>query len=88
MVNPNIVETYSVGKEVFIVVLCEALGVTGIFNQSLNSTNGRPVDIPHGVVVMMMMVNMCHDHMPISRLKDYYEYTDLEGLFHQPISLD
>jgi len=88
MVDPSIVETYSVGKEGFIVALCEALGVTEIFNQTLNSTNGRPVDIPYGVVAMMMMVNMCHDHMPISRLKDYYEYTDLEGLFHQPISLD
>ena len=88
MVDPSIVETYSVGKEGFIVALCEALGVTEIFNQTLNSTNGRPVDIPYGVVAMMMMVNMCHDHMPISRLKDYYEYIDLEGLFHQSISLD
>ena len=88
MVDPNIVETYTVGKEGFIVALCEALGVTEIINQSLSSINGRPTDIPYGVDAMMMMVNMCHDHMPLSRLNEYYQYTDLEALFHHPITLD
>lgn len=88
MVDPNMVETYTVGKEGFIVALCEALGVPEIFNQSLKSINGRPVDIPYGIDAMIMMVNMCHDHRALSRLKEYYEYTDLEGLFHYPITLD
>lgn len=88
MVDPTIVETYTVGKEGFIVAPCEAIGLPETFNQALSSTNGRPVDIPHGVTAMMMMSNMCHDHRPISRLREYYEYTDLEGLFHHPITLD
>ena len=88
MVDPNMVETYTVGKEGFIVALCEALGVPEIFNQSLKSINGRPVDVPYGIDAMIMMVNMCHDHRALSRLKEYYEYTDLKGLFHYPITLD
>ena len=88
MVDPSIVETYTVGKEGFIVALCEALGVPEIINQSLGATNGRPTDIPYGVDAMLMMVNMCHDHYPLSRLKEYYQYTDLEALFHHPITLD
>lgn len=46
MVDPSIVDTYVVGKEGFIVGLCESLGVPEIINQALESVNGRPVDIP------------------------------------------
>jgi transposase len=88
MVDPNIVETYSCGKEGFIVALCEALGVPGFINAALSSDSGRPPEVSYGVLAMMMMVNMCHDHRPMYKLDDYYKYTDLEGLFHCPISLD
>lgn len=88
MVDPSIVDTYVVGKEGFIVGLCEALGLTETFNQRLSSINGRPVDVPYGVVAMIMMVNMCDDHRPLSRLWEYYRYTDLEGLFHFPVQLN
>ena len=37
---------------------------------------------------MMMMVNMCDEHMPLSRLQEYYQYTDIEGLFHHPVQLE
>jgi hypothetical protein len=73
VVDPNLVDTYVVGKEGFIVGLCEVLDLPETFNQALESVNGRPTDIPYGVVAMIMMVNMCHDHRPLSRLKDYYE---------------
>mgnify|MGYP000886263877 CR=1 FL=1 len=35
-----------------------------------------------------MMVNMCHDHRPLYRILEYYEYTDLEGLCHYPVQLE
>ena len=88
MVNPNIVETYTVGKEGFIVALCEALGIPEFINSALTSDTGRPPEVSYGVLAMMMMVNMCHDHRPMYKLEDYYKYTDLEGLFHYPVSLD
>lgn len=88
MVDPEIVETYTIGKEGFIVALCESLGVPEIINKALGSVNGRPPDIPYGIDAMMMMVNMCDDHMPLSRLQEYYQYKDLEGLFHHPIKLE
>ncbi|WP_083760884.1 DUF4277 domain-containing protein [Alkaliphilus metalliredigens] len=87
MVDPSIVETYNVGKEGFIVALCEALGVPVLINTALSSPTGRPEEIPYGVLAMMM-VNMCDDHHPVYRLKEYYEDKDIEGLFHQPISLE
>ena len=40
MFDPKIVDTYIVGKEGFIVGLCEALGVPEIINQALESING------------------------------------------------
>ncbi len=88
MVDPSIVETYTVGKEGFIVGLCEALGIPETIDQHLSSVNGRPVDVPYGVDAMIMMVNMCHDHRPLSRIKEFYEYTDLEGIFHYPVQLE
>jgi hypothetical protein len=87
MVDPNIVETYTIGKEGFIVALYESLGVPEIINKALGSVNSRPPDIPYGVDAMMM-VNMCDNHMPLSRLHEYYQYRDLDGLFHHPIKLE
>ena len=88
MVDPRIVETYNVGKEGFIVALSEALGVPALIDQCLTSPTGRPPEIPYGVLAMMMMVNMCDDHRPVYKLNEYYEYRDLEGLFHYTISLE
>ncbi|ABR49985.1 hypothetical protein Amet_3883 [Alkaliphilus metalliredigens QYMF] len=59
-----------------------------LINTALSSSTGRPEEIPYGVLAMMMIVNMCDDHHPIYRLKEYYEDKDIEGLFHQPISLE
>lgn len=42
MVDPEIVETHTIGKEGFIVALCESLGVPEIINKALGSINGRP----------------------------------------------
>src|SRR5690554_6901420 len=88
MVDPTIVDTYKVGKEGFIVGLCEALGLPETINQALESVNGRPTGISYGVDAMIMMVNMCHDHRPLYRIREYYEDTDLEGLFHYPVQLE
>ena len=88
MVDPKIVDTYIVGKEGFIVGLCESLGIPETINQALESVDGRPVYIPYGVSAMIMMVNMCHDHRALSRLAEYYEYSEPEGLFHYPVQLD
>lgn len=88
MVDPNIVDTYTAGKEGFIVALSEAIGVTQIIDSELTCPTGRPPEIPYGVLANMMMVNMCDDHYPLYLLDEYYEYKDLEGIFHYPISLD
>ena len=69
MIDPTLVDTYVVGQEGFIAGLCEALGLPETFNQALESINGRPTDIPYGIDAMIMMVNMCHDHRPLSRLR-------------------
>ncbi|GAU75766.1 IS1634 family transposase [Fusibacter sp. 3D3] len=88
LVDPNIVETYSCGKEGFIVALCEAIGIPRLIDSALESPAGRPPEISYGVLAMMMMVNMCDDHHPLYRLNEYYKYKDLEGIFHQSVALD
>lgn len=87
MVNPNLVMTYTIGKEGFIVALCESLEVTRIIDEALTSNYGRPLDIPYSIDALLMLVNMCYDHRPIYRLAEFYKRTDLEGIFHYPISL-
>lgn len=52
----------------------------------MNNT-GRPPELTYGTLAQMMLVNMCDDHHPLSRLDEYYEHKDLEGLFHKEINL-
>ncbi|QUH24485.1 hypothetical protein [Serpentinicella alkaliphila] len=35
----------------------------------------------------MILVNLCDDHHPLSRLNEYYEYKDLESIFNYPVTL-
>ncbi|MHB1394962.1 MAG: IS1634 family transposase [Clostridia bacterium] len=86
--DSNINEIYNDGKASLIVSLCETLGIPTVFDTSLTSESGRPPEIPYGVLAMMMMVNMCDDHKPLYLLDEYYEFKDLEGIFHYPIRLD
>jgi len=86
-VDSNIVETYIVGKDRFIVVLCEALGIPGLIDEELSAHYGRIPDVAYGTLAMVMMVNMCHHHRSIYEVREYYEYADLEGLFHHPMTL-
>lgn len=53
MVDPNIVETYTVGKEGFIVALCEAMGVPEFINAALISDTGRPPEVSYVVLAML-----------------------------------
>ena len=86
--DSKINETYNDGKASLIVSLCETLGIPTVFDTSLTSENGRPPEIPYGVLAMMMMVNMSDDHKPLYLLDEYYEFKDLEGIFHYPVRLD
>lgn len=87
-VSLNDVEMYSHGRMNFIVGLCEQLKLPEVFNKNLEKTLGRKTDIPYGIMAEIMLVNICDDHHPLYRLNEYYEMTDLEGIFHGPISLN
>jgi transposase len=80
------IEMYSHGRMNFMVGLCERLSLPGIFNANLEKVLGRKTDIPYGIMAEMMLVNICDDHHPLFRLREFYDMTDLEGIFHFPIS--
>ncbi|MDO9565421.1 MAG: IS1634 family transposase, partial [Candidatus Desulfaltia sp.] len=72
-----------------IVGLCEKIGVTDVFNKYLEKEMGRPSDMPAGVEAEIMIAGICVDegYRPLYAIADYYEYKDLEGIFHYPIKL-
>jgi transposase len=80
------IEMYSHGRMNFMVGLCERLSLPEIFNANLENVLGRKTDIPYGIMAEMMLVNICDDHHPLFRLREFYDMTDLEGIFHFPIS--
>lgn len=82
------VEMYSHGRMNFMVGLCERLNLPEIFNSNLEKVLGRKSDIPYGILAEMMIVNICDDHHPLFRLREFYDMTDLEGIFHFPISIN
>ncbi|MGV8145387.1 MAG: DUF4277 domain-containing protein [Alkaliphilus sp.] len=53
----------------------------------LTRAKGRPVEIPYGVLAQMMIVNMCDKCYPLSRLDEYYDQKNLDGIFHEQIEL-
>jgi len=86
--NFNETTAYSEGKASLIVGLSETLGIPALFDNLLTGESGRPPEVPYGVLAMMMMVNMCDNHKPLYLLDEYFEYKDLEGIFHYPVRLD
>ncbi len=83
------VELYSAGRLQLIAGLCEKMGVTEIFNKELAKQTGRPPDIPPGIEAAILIAGICVDegYRPLYAIKDYYEYKDLEGIFHHPLAV-
>ncbi len=79
--------SYTDGKISFMTGMFEKLNLPTIFNKHLERHVGRPPEIPYGVLAEMMLVNICDDHHPLSRLNEYYQDKDLESLFNHPITL-
>ncbi len=87
-IDPDVVETYTCGKEGMIVGMCENIGIPDILNKELTSELGRTPDIPYGVLGVMMIVNMIDRHHPLIGMKEYYRDKDLEGIFHFSIDIN
>ena len=88
-VDVNSVDVYSDGRLQLIVGLCEKMGVKDIFNRHLEKEVGRPSDIPAGVEAEVMIAGICIEegYRPLYAIQDYYQYKDLEGIFHHPLEL-
>jgi len=88
-IDINSVNTYVDGRLQLIVGLCEKMGVKDIFNKHLGKETGRPPDIPAGIEAEIMLAGICSDsgYRGLYAMKDFYEYKDLEGIFHHPIEL-
>lgn len=87
-VDMDHIRSYTDGKSGFLVGLFEQMNLPKIFDKHMEKHSGRPTDIPYGIQAEIMMVNLCDDHHPLSRLAEYYQFKDLEGIFHYPIRLD
>jgi len=81
------IRTYTDGKASFMVGLFEELNLPHVFDTYLEKESGRPPEIPYGILAEMMLVNLCDDHHPLSRLNEYYKFKDIEGIFHHPLQL-
>ena len=81
-------EKYLHGNKNFVAGMCRKLGVTSLINEALTKDNGRQADIPYGTQAEILLVNICDDHVPLYRLRTYYQEDDLRGIFKKDISLD
>lgn len=80
------IKTHLLGKATFVASMVKESGLTDLLNNELGSSLGRKPEIPYGILIEMMIVNLCDDHKPLSGLKNYYnEHLDLEGIFKFPI---
>lgn len=81
------IKSFYDGKAGFIAGLCQQIGLDTIFNKHLERDQGRPSEIPYGIMAQLMLINMADDHHPLSRMDEYFKNTDLETLFGIPIDL-
>lgn len=81
------ITTHNEGRPSFIIGLLDQINFSAIFDENLTSDSGRSPDISYGTIGKMMIVNMCDDHHPLSRMNEYYKEKDLEGIFHEKIDL-
>ena len=86
-INDVEITTHTDGKASLIIELTNQINLPTIFDMNLTKHAGRPADISYGTLAQLMIVNMCDDHHPLSRLDEYYEHKDLEGLFHKKMDL-
>lgn len=85
----EVIDRWSEGRLQLIVGLCEKMGVTEVFNKHLEKTMGRPSDIPAGIEAEIMIAGICCDegYSGLYAINEYYQYKDLEGIFHHPMEL-
>ncbi|WP_425449085.1 IS1634 family transposase [Dethiothermospora halolimnae] len=72
----------------FMAGMCRKINIDKIFNESLQSQNGRRPDISYGTQALMTIVNIVDDKVPLYRMKEYYsDYIDLDGIFKEEIDI-
>lgn len=81
------VKSYTDGKAMFLIGLFEQVGLGNILDTAMTSEVGRKPDIPYSVLGQMMLVNLCDDHHPLSRMGEYFKYKDVEAMFNYPVQL-
>ena len=67
------VKSYTDGKAMFLIGLFEQMGLGNILDTAMTSEVGRKPDIPYSVLGQMMLVNLCDDHHPLSRMGEYFK---------------
>lgn len=81
------IKSFYDGKAGLIAGLCQQIGLDTIFDKHLEQHQGRPVEIPYGIMAQMMLINMADDHHPLSRMDDYFKNKDIESIFGKRIDL-
>lgn len=86
-INLKNIKTYTDGKATFLVGLLEQIGLSQVIDTHMSNDFGRPPEIPYSILAQMMLVNLCDDHHPLSRLNEYYKYKDIESIFNYSMTL-
>lgn len=82
------INVYNHGRMNFMAGMCRKINIDKIFNESLQSENGRRPDISYGTQALMMIVNIVDNKVPLYRMKEYYsDYIDFEGIFKEEIDI-
>lgn len=84
------VRTFFNAKPAFVAGILDAMKVREFFNSAVGATKqtGRQQMISDGTVAKLMLINICDNHHPLYRLKDYYQDKDVGLLAGESVTLN
>lgn len=84
------IKTFSDGRPAFLAGIIDALDIPRFFDEAYaaQKTVGRNPDIPPGTLAKLFLINICHQHHPLYRMKEYFIDKDLSLLAGTDIPLD
>lgn len=84
------VRTFFNAKPAFIAGVLDAMQVPKFFDQAIGvaKQTGRPLKISDGTIAKLMLINICDNHHPLYRLKEYFLDKDIQLLVGEHVDLD
>jgi transposase len=84
------IRSFPIGTPAFLAGVIDALEIPKFINEAYAAQKvvGRYPDLSPGTVAKLFLINICHQHHPLYRIKEYFIDKDIPLLAGKEISLD